>query len=141
MLFLAAELARDSLGAPRLAADLLRRIAAEWPESPYAPKALLALMPLDRGGADALRQELETIYGGTPYVSVARGVADSTYIALEDSLGSFAADWRAAARENDAASSSGRPGLRRPVRPTTAGADSAAPRPRGRPRTAGAPEL
>ncbi len=41
-LFLAAESARDTLAAPHVAGELFRRIVAEWPESPYAPKALLA---------------------------------------------------------------------------------------------------
>lgn len=96
MLFLAAEVARDSLRAPELAARLMRRVAEEWPESPYAPKALLALISLDRGTASGVRSDLETLYGASPYVAVAYGLMDSTYHVLEDSLGTFAANWRAA---------------------------------------------
>ena len=98
MLFLAGELARDSLRAPRLTADIMRRLVREWPESPYAPKALLVLMALDPAGADSTREDLETLYGASPYVAVLQGISDTTYQALEDSLGQYAVAWRAAAR-------------------------------------------
>ena len=49
-LFLAAETARDSLEAPALAETLFRRLADDWPASPYAPKALLAGGLLDPDG-------------------------------------------------------------------------------------------
>ncbi len=48
-LFLTAELARDSLAAPGLAASFFRRIADGWPDSPYTPKAILAGQLLDPG--------------------------------------------------------------------------------------------
>jgi hypothetical protein len=134
MIFLAAELARDSLAAPGLAADLMRRVADGWPESPYAPKALLALMMLDDGAIDSARSDLETLYGGSPYVAAAQGITDSSYSTLEDSLGSFATAWRAAARAEAASGrSTMRPGDRRTIRP--APGDSAAPRREPRPRT------
>jgi hypothetical protein len=115
MLFLAAELARDSLRAPRLAATLMRRVAGEWPESPYAPKALLALVALDSSAAEAARLDLETLYGASPYVAVTHGIADSTYRTLEDSLGTFAAAWRQAAGDaRTPAAVERRPGERRP---------------------------
>jgi tetratricopeptide (TPR) repeat protein len=119
MLFLAGELARDSLRAPALAADLMRRVAIGWPESPYAPKALLAVMALDEGGADAARVDLESRYGASPYVAVTQGIADSTYHALEDSLGSYAVAWLAAARTPARSRSTVRPSERRPARPST----------------------
>jgi hypothetical protein len=134
MMFLAAELARDSLGAAGLAADLMGRVADGWPESPYAPKALLALMALDDGAADSARAELETLYGASPYVAAVQGLADSTYHTLEDSLGSFAMAWGAAARAQAAPGrSTVRPGDRRPLRP--APGDSTTPRREPRPRT------
>ncbi len=46
-LFLAAETARDSLAAPALAASLFRTIVEIMPDSPYAPKAILAGRTLD----------------------------------------------------------------------------------------------
>ena len=41
-LFLAAETARDSLAAPALAVSLFRTVVETLPDSPYAPKAILA---------------------------------------------------------------------------------------------------
>lgn len=111
-LFLAAELARDSLRSPQLASHLLRRVVDEWPESPYAPKALLAMLALGTEAAPDLREDLEILYGQSPYVAVSMGVADSTYRTLEDSLGTFAAAWRASA----AAGPDG-PGRQQPGRP------------------------
>lgn len=119
MLFLAGELARDSLRAPGLAADLMRRVALDWPESPYAPKALLAVMALDQDGADAARSDLESLYGASPYVAVAQGITDSTYHALEDSLGSYAVAWLAAVRTPARTRPTVGPGDRRPARPST----------------------
>ena len=134
MLFLAAELARDSLGAADLAADLMRRLADGWRDSPYAPKALLALMRLDAGAADSARADLESVYGGSPYVAAVQGITDSTYHTLEDSLGSFATAWRAAASARPATGRSiVRPSDRRTLRP--AAGDSAAPRREPRPRS------
>lgn len=88
-LFLAAEAARDSLGAPYLAASLFQRLAAEWPESPYAPKALLAgqrLVPADSG----LNLLADSRYTDSPYVAALRGENPEGLRALEDSLGAFA---------------------------------------------------
>lgn len=88
-LFLAAEAARDSLGAPHLAAFLFQRLAAEWPESPYAPKALLAgqrLVPADSG----LNLLADSRYTQSPYVALLRGENPEGLRALEDSLGAFA---------------------------------------------------
>ena len=116
MLFLAGELARDSLRAPGLAADLMRRVALDWPESPYAPKALLAVIALDPAGADAARSDLESLYGASPYVAVTQGITDSTYHTLEDSLGSYAVAWLAAVRSPARNRSTVRPGERRPAR-------------------------
>ena len=125
MLFLAAELARDSLGASALAADLMRRVAADWPASPYAPKALLAVMALDQEAAAAARADLEDLYGASPYVLVAQGLSDSSYHVLEDSLGSYAVAWRAAVAGPVSGRGVARPADRQPVRPTATSLDAA----------------
>ena len=87
-LFLAAEAARDSIGAPRLAARIWEQIVEQWPLSPYAPKALLAAEQLDSTRGDSARMLLESRYSDSPYLAVIRGEADSAYKHLEDSLGS-----------------------------------------------------
>ncbi|MBW8839659.1 MAG: hypothetical protein JF602_07390 [Gemmatimonadetes bacterium] len=89
-LFLAAELARDTLEAPLLAASLFRRVADEWPDSPYAPKALLAVGMLAPAWADSARDLLATRYATSPYVAYVQGNALPEYKALEDSLQAFA---------------------------------------------------
>jgi len=90
-LFLAAETARDSLLAPRLAAGLFQRIVREWPESPYAPKAALAAQQVSPEWADSARALLEARYLASPYLAMIRGEEGSAYRQLEDSLGAFAA--------------------------------------------------
>jgi tetratricopeptide (TPR) repeat protein len=90
-LFLAAELARDSLGAPRLAGTLFLRILEEWPASPYAPKVILAVRQVDSSWADSAGAILEERYLDSPYVAMIRGNATTEYRQLEDSLGAFAA--------------------------------------------------
>ena len=57
-LFIAGEIARDSLLADRFAARQFRRVAGEWPSSPFAPKAMLALILLQPDRADSLRAAL-----------------------------------------------------------------------------------
>jgi len=89
-LFLAAEAARDSLLAPRLAEGLFHRILDEWPESPYAPKAALAALQADPEWADTARALLEARYLESPYLAMIRGDEGSAYRQLEDSLGAFA---------------------------------------------------
>jgi hypothetical protein len=90
-LFLSAETARDSLGAPLLAARLFRRIAEEWPASPYAPKALLAGQQLDTVWADTARALLSEHYSDSPYLAYVRGEDAPAFRQLEDSLRAFAA--------------------------------------------------
>ncbi|MGH7498911.1 MAG: tetratricopeptide repeat protein, partial [Gemmatimonadales bacterium] len=90
-LFLAAESARDTLAAPRVAGELFRRIVTEWPESPYAPKALLAGERLDSTWADSAQMLLAERYSDSPYLAVVRGEAPDGYRILEDSLLAFAA--------------------------------------------------
>ena len=88
-LFLVAEAARDSLGSPPLAASLFRRVANDWPGSPYAPKALLAAEVLVPATPDLLAL-LDARYPGSPYVARLRGEDAPELRALEDSLGAFA---------------------------------------------------
>ncbi len=115
-LFTAAEFVRDTIGAPRLAAGLFGRIAREWPESPYAPKAIMALRPLDPAAGDSLLGVLHEQYGGSPYVQFAAGEAGARMAVLEDSLRRFMLSFRAE-------------GVRRPNRrPTPAGRPQASPR-------------
>lgn len=91
-LFLAAEAARDSLIARRLADGLFQRIIREWPQSPYAPKAALAAQQVNPEWADSGRVLLETRYFGSPYLAMIRGEGGQGYRQLEDSLGAFAAE-------------------------------------------------
>ena len=107
-LFLAAELARDTLAAPRIAGELFRRIVSEWPASPYAPKALLAAQLVDSTWADSAQALLTERYTNSPYLAVLRGEPADGYRALEDSLLAFAATLP----------TSPRPAVRgRPIRP------------------------
>ena len=89
-LFLIGEAARDSLEAPRLAHGIFLRILNEWPDSPYAPKAVLAAQQLVPEWADSGRVLLETRYLDSPYLAMIRGEEGSAYRSLEDSLGAFA---------------------------------------------------
>jgi hypothetical protein len=90
-LFLGAEAARDTVGSPLLAAALFRRLADDWPASPYAPKALLAAERLDPTDIDASRARLDSLYADSPYLAIARGEDPPAYRVLEDSLEAYAA--------------------------------------------------
>lgn len=89
-LFLAAEAARDTLAAPGVAASLFRRLVDDWPDSPYAPKALLAARMLAPTWADAAGALLEGRYAASPYVAFVQSGSTPEYQALEDSLQAFA---------------------------------------------------
>jgi hypothetical protein len=89
-LFLAAETARDTLAAPRLAASLFRTVVETMPESPYAPKAILAGKALDPAWGEAAVPLLEGRYALSPYVAILRGEEPYGYQELEDSLQIFA---------------------------------------------------
>jgi hypothetical protein len=115
-LFLAAEVARDSLAAPVLAASLFRRVADDWPESAYAPKALFALAMLDPASAESAQALLATRYALSPYVAYTQGTSLPEYQALEDSLQAFASNrGRPAARPTTQPGRTRRPG--QPVEP------------------------
>jgi hypothetical protein len=80
------ELARDSLASPRLAASLFVEMAASFPQSPWAPKALLAAIQLGTPKADSLRAVLESAYHDSPYMAALRGEPSPAFAAVEDTL-------------------------------------------------------
>lgn len=84
--FRAAELARDSLDAPALAATLFLRFAARSPGSLFAPKALIAAGQLEPERLDSVRTLLASRYAESPYTLAFGGVASPAFEALEDSL-------------------------------------------------------
>jgi thioredoxin-like negative regulator of GroEL len=71
-LFLAGEVARDSLRAPSLAQTLFTQSADQYPRSPVAPKALLAIAALNPDGP-WYRARLLAEYPESPYAAVTRG--------------------------------------------------------------------
>jgi hypothetical protein len=88
--FFLAETARDSLGAPELARAFFQRLADDWPDSPYAPKALLAMATLDVHNAHVYRQYLTYVYPDSPYLTYLEGGATNSLRGLEDSLRAYA---------------------------------------------------
>jgi hypothetical protein len=112
--FLAGERTRDALGAPLLASRMFQRLVETWPESPYAPKAMLALADLQPALAPLLRQLLAAGYAGSPYVAFLTGEDLPAYRVLEDSLRSFIALRSAPAQPERARPA--QPARRQPVR-------------------------
>lgn len=84
--FRAAELARDTLRAPALAGRRFVAFAARHPESLFAPKALVAALPLLPETGDSLRQVLQSRYGDSPYALALQGDMSPAFGAAEDSL-------------------------------------------------------
>jgi len=84
--FRVAELARDSLQAPGLAGQLFLDIAAADTASLYAPKALVAALPLLPDRRDSITSVLETRYAASPYTRAFHGEPSVAYVAAEDSL-------------------------------------------------------
>ena len=84
--FRAAELARDSLRAPRLAGTLFLALAATDSGSLFAPKALVAALALLPDQHDSIAGVLEAGYAASPYAQALRGEATPAYAAAEDSL-------------------------------------------------------
>lgn len=72
-LFIAAEVARDSLRAPRLAETFLRRVVETPGGATLAPKSLLALADLRPDSAAAFHQRLRETYPGTPWAEMLDG--------------------------------------------------------------------
>ncbi len=115
-LFLAGELGRDSLEAPRFAAAQFRRIVEQWPDSPFAPKALLALIVLQPQQADSLQLRMRESYGASPYLQLVEGEESPQLGALEDSLRHFVMSYQPGRPTPQGTPA--RPGAR-PNRPTT----------------------
>lgn len=118
-LFLAGELGRDSIDAPRFAAVQFHRILDQWPESPFAPKALLALIVLEPGQADSLQGRMRLTYASSPYLQLVDGSDSPELTVLEDSLYRFAVSFR----PEGAPTGRPRPGAQ-PNRPRPSGLDN-----------------
>lgn len=84
--FRAAELARDSLAAPMLAASLFLRFAAGHPGSLFAPKALIAAGQLRPDAVDSVGRVLRSNYAESPYSLAFHGAPSPAFRAAEDSL-------------------------------------------------------
>jgi hypothetical protein len=84
--FHAAELARDSLLAPNLAAQMFLDLAAGDTASLYAPKALIAALALAPAKHDSIVGVLDSRYASSPYTRALHGDASVAYAAAEDSL-------------------------------------------------------
>jgi hypothetical protein len=84
--FRSAELARDSLRAPQLAATLFLAFARDRPASLFAPKALVAAAALSAERRDSLIGVLHSTYDASPYTLALRGEPSPAYAAAEDSL-------------------------------------------------------
>src|SRR5207247_2036970 len=79
--FRIAEIARDSLGAPALAGQLFLEVAASDTGSLYAPKALVAAIPLLPDRHDSIATILDTRYTAAPYTRPSHRHAGLTYAA------------------------------------------------------------
>ncbi|MBI4499640.1 MAG: hypothetical protein HY700_00625 [Gemmatimonadetes bacterium] len=88
--FLDAEVVRDSLGAPLLAAALFRRIQRDFSASPLAPKALLAAAMLEPDSAAVFAAAVDSLYPDSPYRIAFRQGDAEFFTALEDSLRALA---------------------------------------------------
>lgn len=86
--FRAAEYARDSLRAPRLAGRLFVEFARRHDASLFAPKALVAALPYAGEGRDSILGALDATYGASPYTLALRGELSPAFQAAEDSLAS-----------------------------------------------------
>jgi hypothetical protein len=86
--FRAAEYARDSLRAPRLAGRLFVAFARGHDASLFAPKALVAALPYSGAGRDSILGALDSTYGASPYTLALRGELSPAFQAAEDSLAS-----------------------------------------------------
>ena len=81
-----AEMVRDSLAAPALAAELFLRFAATHPTSLFTPKALIAAGQLRPEVLDSVDGVLRAQYAESPYTQAFHGRASPAYQAMEDSL-------------------------------------------------------
>ncbi|MGH7538363.1 MAG: hypothetical protein ACREMF_06995, partial [Gemmatimonadales bacterium] len=84
--FRGAELVRDTLAAPALAASLFLQVAARYPASLFAPKALIAAGHLRPDAVDSVDAVLRTSYAQSPYTQAFHGASSPAFQVLEDSL-------------------------------------------------------
>lgn len=88
-LFLAGEVARDSLRAERLAKTLFVRLAETYMNAQLSPKALLAAAALVPDSADQYRERVRATYPNSPYTMLMTGGDPSdnpSYRIAEDNL-------------------------------------------------------
>ncbi len=76
-MFLSAESLRDEIHADNLSKALFLRTVEVYPDSPIAPKALLAAASLDPTSTDSLRSVVRSTYPNSPYVLVLDGLGSS----------------------------------------------------------------
>lgn len=108
-LFLAAELARDSLEMRPLAHAIFSRVTRDYPASPYAPKAMLALVGLNPALTDSTHTVLTQLYPASPYLLAWEGQASPEFSTLEDSLAKFVSRLHRPARTNQPGRPAARP--------------------------------
>ena len=87
-MFLAGEVARDSLGARRVATRVWRALAERWPDAPLAPRALYAIVLLEPDSAVAVRAEILARYPTSAMAALLReeNVVDAATMRAGDAL-------------------------------------------------------
>ncbi|GAC1651313.1 MAG: hypothetical protein NVS4B3_11740 [Gemmatimonadaceae bacterium] len=135
-LFLAAEVARDSLHAPVLAALLFARVATDYPGSLLAAKGLLAAAAIEPDSAAVFAQRVRDRYTDSPEARFLAGGAPlpEAITALQGSL--LRAAWGAAVAVHDTVPTNGvvprRPSDRRGEQGQQGSATASLPPPPGR---------
>ena len=87
--FLAAEVARDSLGNLDVARTLLNTLVDSMPTSALAPKALHALSAMSPDSSSVLRERMSRLYPRSPYTLLLNGVdatGEAEFRTVEDHL-------------------------------------------------------
>jgi hypothetical protein len=97
-LFLAAEVARDSLGSRGLAHALFKRIENEIPTALLAPKALLAAAELLPDSAPVYHQRIRTRYPTSPFRLLLDGGDPANAITYRQADVALMSTWRDAAK-------------------------------------------
>ncbi|MGI9079107.1 MAG: hypothetical protein ACR2G6_17525 [Gemmatimonadaceae bacterium] len=98
-LFLAGEVARDSLGAREYAHAAFKRIAATIPNAPVAPKGLLAAAALRPDSAETYTARLREQYANSPYVLELEGRDNALLGAVRAAETLLQREWAAAVKE------------------------------------------
>ena len=93
-LYLAAEVARDSLRAPRLAFQLLRRIDQTLQGAVMAPRGLFAAAILEPDSASALHARLRERYPRSPWAVALDGGSPGDFPAWEASEATLRVAWK-----------------------------------------------